>query len=530
VTWAANERLGQLREAERLAEGGAWEAAHDALVRAWRAGPHPRVMELLERAGARVARKGVTARRVSELESTWLALAEAEGASALDALTATPWPRLPRAAKARVATLGRLGPDARITRAFVDLVRAELYPSNAGDVVQREVLRWLLRWKDPMFGVLVERLRERLADRFDYRRLLAQPAPPSLPLSPEEAEALAALAGRLESVRPAERAQLDALWAAVWERPADDGPRAVLADALNEVADVRGEFIALQLLPRPTAKQKQREAALLRAHGLEWLGPLRPFVARGPPPPGLFQRGFPTQVRLAEAPTAGSFEHPAWATVEELSLPHDASFEWRPTLRALKGVHRLLPARHQALLPPLERATLACPATARLADFPLSVVRGLALASNEFGWGDVRALIAGLLASAESAPWFSTVRTLRIPAAMASALPWAQGLLRKTPALERVELGYNWWMPDAEWGWGCALARDGTLEVEWLGRNYSGPPPEELAQALARVDRAGLSSISIRRRAKLTAEEAGRVRKAVERALTGFQGALDIAL
>ena len=40
---------------------------------------------------------------------------------------------------------------------------------------------------------------------------------------------------------------IDALYAAVFAAPADDGPRLVLADALQEAGDPRGEFLSLAL-------------------------------------------------------------------------------------------------------------------------------------------------------------------------------------------------------------------------------------------------------------------------------------------
>jgi uncharacterized protein (TIGR02996 family) len=105
------------------------------------------------------------------------------------------------------------------------------------------------------------------------------------------ARVLAKAATRLAGVRPlaeAERAALEragllvappappreptleALLAAVYEAPGDDSPRQVLGDFLQERGDPRGEFIALDLLPSPTAEQRKRRTALLRQHGKGW--------------------------------------------------------------------------------------------------------------------------------------------------------------------------------------------------------------------------------------------------------------------
>ena len=52
--------------------------------------------------------------------------------------------------------------------------------------------------------------------------------------------------------------ELESLFAAVYARPADDGARQVLADALQELGDPRGEFISLQLQSRRTQRSERR--------------------------------------------------------------------------------------------------------------------------------------------------------------------------------------------------------------------------------------------------------------------------------
>ncbi len=64
--------------------------------------------------------------------------------------------------------------------------------------------------------------------------------------------------------------QVDALFAA----PQDDGPRLVLADALQELGDPRGEFISLQLNPRRSQRSERRMQKLLERHRGAFLGPL----------------------------------------------------------------------------------------------------------------------------------------------------------------------------------------------------------------------------------------------------------------
>jgi uncharacterized protein (TIGR02996 family) len=87
---------------------------------------------------------------------------------------------------------------------------------------------------------------------------------------------------------------------AVRARPADDAPRLVFADWLDEHGDAcRAEFIRVQCelahaAPGPRrAALETREAALLNAHRPAWTEPVRPLVLAC-----TFRRGFLASVRL----------------------------------------------------------------------------------------------------------------------------------------------------------------------------------------------------------------------------------------
>src|SRR4051812_50139153 len=81
---------------------------------------------------------------------------------------------------------------------------------------------------------------------------------------------------------------------AIRDRPADDLPRLVYADYLDERGDPRGEFIRLQVR-RPSLAADDprrhellaREHELLRAHEEEWLRPPAAGVRRHAVPPGV---------------------------------------------------------------------------------------------------------------------------------------------------------------------------------------------------------------------------------------------------
>jgi hypothetical protein len=93
----------------------------------------------------------------------------------------------------------------------------------------------------------------------------------------------------------------------------------VLADALLEHGDPRGELIALQLAGTDGDRQLDRIDQLLRAHGKAWLGSLREIAYRA-----RFARGFLSRLELNGRWTAteqGWSRHaadPMLATVEDL--------------------------------------------------------------------------------------------------------------------------------------------------------------------------------------------------------------------
>lgn len=88
---------------------------------------------------------------------------------------------------------------------------------------------------------------------------------------------------------------IDALYAAVFAAPADDGPRLVLADALQEAGDPRGEFLSLALQPRRTQRSERRMGKLLERHRTAFLRGLAPMVMPGAEK---WERGFLSEASL----------------------------------------------------------------------------------------------------------------------------------------------------------------------------------------------------------------------------------------
>ncbi len=104
------------------------------------------------------------------------------------------------------------------------------------------------------------------------------------------------------------------LFAHVYEAPADRARRQVLADALQEAGEPRGEFIALQLAQEGEARQQ----ALLKAHRKAWLGPFASSVEAA----GChFEGGFVSELAFKplRATKFNTFARaPEWATVRRV--------------------------------------------------------------------------------------------------------------------------------------------------------------------------------------------------------------------
>lgn len=144
------------------------------------------------------------------------------------------------------------------------------------------------------------------ADFFDagMQRVLAKAArrlAAARPLAEAERAALERAGLLAASPGPSGEPTIEALLAAVYEAPWDDTPRQILGDLLQQRGDPRGEFIALDLLPSPTAEQRRRRNELLRKHGKDWFpASLHRIVRRS----ASYERGFLARGELAAARTA----------------------------------------------------------------------------------------------------------------------------------------------------------------------------------------------------------------------------------
>lgn len=234
---------------------------------------------------------------------------------------------------------------------------------------------------------------------------------------------------------------LPRLWAEVAEHPDEIGPRLVLADALAEIGESRGELIALQCAlhtagpsvgAEARAQAKQRVKLLLEQHWDRWLGPLAPYLHREG---SAFRRGMLENIHVGLVSSPGG----DWREVaghHELCAVHTV----RP--------HRVSP-EHYALFV----AGLARPPRRLVIEGPLTVqhfaahVRTLPLESASYAH-----LVRRSRGGAPEARLADTLWRLALLAPALSLLafdarcPWLElepllpDLHRMFPALHRVEV------------------------------------------------------------------------------------------
>ncbi len=247
----------------------------------------------------------------------------------------------------RLTVVARWMPDPRVDAAFVDLLERVPYRATSTrkfwlrlfDVATRMTSPRDIRRLDGLAaeGVALTMktwLEGRLAELRDSVSWQGSHPEPS-----EVTEILALLGPKKLSIGSR---NLEALLGAIYDAPDDDAPRLVLADALLERNDPRGELIALQLRPQLDRDAKKRERELLDLHGKQWLGELATVVLGG----YVFARGFLAECRIDNRhldrvqKVAGN---PAWATVRDLG--GSALIGLHPVM---KGLKRLSFASYQA--------------------------------------------------------------------------------------------------------------------------------------------------------------------------------------
>ena len=195
------------------------------------------------------------------------------------------WPDNPRLTWLLLRWLEAMRPDPHLTlRAGYEALADRLVQLD--DARARPVLAWLVG------------LAPRLQPPHHQRTVLAEGLLARMSPPPAADPAAGAL---LAAAAAAPRTGIDALWREVARDRDNDAPRSVLADALAERGDPRGEMIALQLDVRGGGDS--RAAKLLKRYRDDWLGDLGRVIATD----AEYRRGFLHAIRVGRPTT------PAWA-------------------------------------------------------------------------------------------------------------------------------------------------------------------------------------------------------------------------
>lgn len=343
----------------------------------------------------------------------------------------------------RLRALEALDPDPRISTALLAL--AELNPPIVGFFdVMVAMADALLKHADDTTEAAIPADFFVAGGDFDPKKLVF---PRKVAGSSADAKVLAS---RRSKARAPE------LWRAVYDRPDDDTPREVLCDFLQEQADPRGEFIALQLHEargRASADDSARAQALLKQHGKQWLGALRPCVGRAE-----FRRGFLFRLELAGSWASRRWEEhardPSLATVEELRSGQCVSKLVALFLRSgvMKNL-RVAPAHDELMLEAL-RASAAPPCLAELSGVDESTT---ALQYFEQTPHLVALSWAGLNVVTALKKWSPAMRLRLRRLSCDDNVSKAKALWALLPSLEELEMGFL--LKIALYRWDATVAR-----------------------------------------------------------------------
>lgn len=317
--------------------------ALDALLEAWADAPSPALATCIASASTvtRTEPPGLRGKTKAAIHA-WSQIARAPRATEVPALLDAFADVLWRDAADRLSQMRAWRPDPRVDEAVVRLFETLPYRSTsrpfyvalaaqAARIRDPALLERIIRARarvgelmSPTLGDWLERRMDELID--DLRRRVTKPS-----AKHELREIENALENATRAAEP--RGEIRTLLQAVYDEPDDTARRLVYADALLERGDVRGELITLQCQASLTPPQQRRERALVKEHGITWLGELSPIVMKG----YRFERGFLADCTIDSnkatriKPLVG---HPAWSTVH--TLADSALIALHPVMRSLR--------------------------------------------------------------------------------------------------------------------------------------------------------------------------------------------------
>jgi uncharacterized protein (TIGR02996 family) len=396
-----------MQEIAEAIERKAFAAALAAAIERWRTYRHAVLADLVDAIAAKCEPAVLVGRSKAAFQKAWLALGKqavaSHDAGAIAALAdglvkslpggepsalrrAAAGMERPRSMLKRLAVLAQCGSDPRIATALLEhvIVKAPFTVDEVAAVY------------GPVLALLIEQADERSIARL--RALAASPVAKTQTIRnyfaielPKAANAiekrlkkrpdfideqrarslLAQLGAKPPDVFVAQRPALDvdALIADCVAHPDDDAPREVLADALLEREDPRGEFIQLQLRDARgelDETERKRMAQIQRKHEKAWLGDLTRVTKLR-----VFRRGFvdeaellqgaaadpATWKRVAADPIVGTIR-----TLDKGSASEElySSFVFSPAMRLLRDIDVTSAAMLRAIPRRIEHLKLHC--------------------------------------------------------------------------------------------------------------------------------------------------------------------------
>lgn len=271
------------------------KAANDAsaLLDAWKLNPHPRIAAVIGQLPASTAFTSLFEGKLAEVDD-----------------------KLARLKDQR---------DAQLSNELERVLREPPWTSNTSRAVWSRVFSLVTASKDPRFIALAAELPGKWAMRSDQKdwmtrafREATRSLPALVELTPEQSSLLTVIEREAFSAKPPTKRSAKVDFNAVYAAPHDDAPRLVLADALLEQEDPRGEFLSLQMRTEKTRAELKREKDLIKAHGKAWLAPFGPTLGASV----TWRRGFPAEglVKFRDAAEAAKYGSlPEWATFEALT-------------------------------------------------------------------------------------------------------------------------------------------------------------------------------------------------------------------
>ena len=350
------EALAQLRD-------GHPAAALETLVDVWADEPHPMLAQLIANlsAEARTPTPANLRGKTVAAREAWDEHARTASAADIPMLLESLCDVSSGDAAERLPAVERWMPDPRVDAAFVAVLKEVPYRATSTKPFWTRLFALMDELRDPAqlarieaidFAGVAATMAEWL--RMKQGKLLVS-LKQKLPTESEPRpifDELAAVIGGQHAAGAADRESIEQLFQSVYEHPHDDAPRTVLADALIERNDPRGELISVQLrlAHEPTDRAlKTREKELLDAHAKGWLGELAPILMADV----RFERGFLSECKIDNSKldrVQKLVGHPAWSTVR--ALEGSALIALDPVMRSLeKLVFSQSNARHHEKLP-----------------------------------------------------------------------------------------------------------------------------------------------------------------------------------